>query len=124
VSSVDRGVGICRPRAFAAPPRGRALEHRLLGDSSIGRIAQTAHQLVVLGLRLVFFLLQPMEDDIGIRDALEPGEAAFDFLRIGSGAGRGLNALGPAGSVFLFLFHQSIKDVAPFRIRSRSARCR
>ena len=56
------------------------LEHRFLGDLPVGRIAQPRHQLVVLFLGAVLFLLEPVQDDVRIADSLEPGQPALDFL--------------------------------------------
>ena len=79
------------------------LEHRFFGDLAVGRIAQPRHQLVVFGLGLVLFLFEPVEDDVRIGDALEPRQAALDFLAIRRAAGGGGDALGPARGVLLFL---------------------
>jgi hypothetical protein len=72
---VERGS---RRRQFSAGQRSQdhrvvaLFEHRLLGNLPIGRVAQSLHQLVVLGFGLVLLLLQTMQDDIRIGDALEP----------------------------------------------------
>jgi len=74
------------------------------------------HQLVVLFLRAVFFLLETMEDDVWIRDALEPRQPALHFLAIGNSPGRVGDALGPATGVVFFLFGEAKEDVFPFGV--------
>jgi hypothetical protein len=88
----------------------------ILGDLPIGWIAEPRHQLVVLFLCAIFFLLETVEDDVWIRDSLKPGKPALDFLAIGCSSGCLGDALGPASGVVVFLFSESKQDVFSFDV--------
>ena len=118
----DRVEGRARRRDRAAGQRAQHdgvvafFEHRVFGDPAIGGIAQLGHQLVVFRLRPAFLLLEAVEHDVGIADALKPGEAAFHFLAIRLASGRQRDAFRPPGGVFFLLLGEADQDVAALRI--------
>ena len=83
------------------------VQHRLFGDAAVGGVAEPRQQLVVLGLRRVLFLLEPVQDHIGIGDPLEPRQLALDVVGIGRAPGRRRDALRPAGGVPIGQAHQN-----------------
>ena len=87
------------------------VELRVLGNFAIGGIAQARHQAVVIGLRPVLLLLQAMEHDIGIRNALKPRQPALDGFAIGLLPGGGEQPFRPARGVFLLLVDEAHQDL-------------
>ena len=92
------------------------LDHRLLGDSPIGRIAEPRHQLVVLGLGFVLFLFEVMQHDAGVGNALKPGQATLHFVHVGRAARRRLDPFGPPRRMPVLLLGETHEDVAPLRV--------
>lgn len=112
-SSAERAVGAAPPPPERPQDDGVVafLEHRVLGDLPVERIAQARHQLRVFLLGSVLFLFEAVQHDVRIGNALEPRQAALDLTRVGHASSGGGDALRPAGRVLLLLLGQAIEDV-------------
>ena len=96
---------------------------RVLGNLAIHMPDRSVgHQLVMSLPRRGFFLLETMEHDVRIGNALEPRETAFHRLRIGRASGCVGDAFRPARRVVLFLLREAIQDVLALGSGSRFAR--
>jgi hypothetical protein len=61
-------------------------------------------------------LFQAVQDDVGVGDALEPGEPVLHGFTVGRAPGRRGDALGPALGVLVFLLGEAQQDVPAHRI--------
>jgi hypothetical protein len=87
------------------------LDHRLFRDLAIGGIGEAGHQLLVFLFGFVLLLLEAMEHDVGIGNALETmtGRARPPCGRDASC--RGSDALGPSRRVLFLLLGKAHEDV-------------
>ncbi len=91
-------------------------EFGVLRDLPVLRVAESRHEQVVLRFGAVLLLLQAVQDDRRIGDALEPREAALHFLAVRAPAGGGLDPIRPACGVVVFLIGEAVQDVTPLRV--------